>query len=321
MADVDIKENDILRLDRRILSLLLKDNSSKKNIIWATDNYASMGAGFEPTSEIAIESITGNNGLIIRPRIAKSKEEQIYRVRDKAEVFTPAWMCNCQNNLIDSAWFGEDGIFNIELGDHWRTETRTIPFPTKDGETWMDYVEDVRLEVTCGEAPYITSRYDVITGDSIAVWNRIGLLDRKLRVVAENTHSQKDWFRWAKKAVQSIYGYEWQGDNLLLARENILFTYIEHFDYLYHGNPPLAEVESIAKVISWNVWQMDGLRGVVPYSCQNIKITTYELWGAKEEIHPCEGCLTDNIKRHNGIYCRIKDWNTGGTIRFISMIK
>lgn len=185
MADVDIKENDILRLDRRILSLLLKDNSSKKNIIWATDNYASMGAGFEPTSEIAIESITGNNGLIIRPRIAKSKEEQIYRVRDKAEVFTPAWMCNCQNNLIDSAWFGEDGIFNIELGDHWRTETRTIPFPTKDGKTWMDYVQDVRLEVTCGEAPYITSRYDVITGDSIAVWNRIGLLDRKLRVVAE----------------------------------------------------------------------------------------------------------------------------------------
>lgn len=43
--------------------------------------------------------------------------------------------------------------------------------------------------------------------------------------------------------------------------------------------------------------------------------------GAKEEIRPCEGCLTDNIKRHNGIYCKIKDWNTGGTLRFVSMIK
>ena len=115
MADVDIKENEILKLDRRILSLLLKDNSSKYNIIWATDNYVSMGVGFEPTAEMTIDAITGDNGLMIRPRIAKSKEEQICRVRDKAEVFTPAWMCNCQNNLIDNAWFGEEGIFNSEL--------------------------------------------------------------------------------------------------------------------------------------------------------------------------------------------------------------
>ena len=61
MADVDIKENEILKLDRRILSLLLKDNSSKKNIIWATDNYVSMGVGFEPTAEMTIDAITGDN--------------------------------------------------------------------------------------------------------------------------------------------------------------------------------------------------------------------------------------------------------------------
>lgn len=321
MADVDIKENEILKLDRRILSLLLKDNSSKKNIIWATDNYVSMGVGFEPTAEITIETITGDNGLMIRPRIAKSKEEQICRVRDKAEVFTPAWMCNCQNNLIDNAWFGEEGIFNTELHNDWSAQVEVIPFPTKEGKTWKDYVQDIRLEVTCGEAPYLTSRYDTITGAPIAVSNRIGLLDRKLRVVAENTHSREEWLEWAKKAMQSIYGFEWQGDNLLLARENILFTYIEHFESLYQEKPPLKELESIAKIISWNVWQMDGLKGVVPYSCQNTKITTYELWGAKEEIRPCEGCLTDNIKRHNGIYCKIKDWNTGGTLRFVSMIK
>lgn len=321
MADVDIKENEILKLDRRILSLLLKDNSSKKNIIWATDNYVSMGVGFESTAEMTIDAITGDNGLMIRPRIAKSKEEQICRVRDKAEVFTPAWMCNCQNNLIDNAWFGEEGIFNSELDNDWRSRVGVIPFPTKDGKTWKDYVQDIRLEVTCGEAPYITSRYDTITGAPIAVSNRIGLLDRKLRVIAENTHSREEWLDWAKKAMQSIYGYEWQGDNLLLARENILFTYIEHFELLYQEKPPLKELESIAKIISWNVWQMDGLKGVVPYSCRNTKITTYELWGAKEEILPCEGCMTDNIKRHNGIYCKIKDWNTGGTLRFISMIK
>ena len=34
---VDIKENDVLELDKALLPLLLKDNSSKENIIWATD--------------------------------------------------------------------------------------------------------------------------------------------------------------------------------------------------------------------------------------------------------------------------------------------
>ena len=38
---------------------------------------------------------------IIRPRAVKSKEEQTQRAKDKAEVFTPAWICNAQNNLID----------------------------------------------------------------------------------------------------------------------------------------------------------------------------------------------------------------------------
>ncbi len=36
---IDIKENYIYRLDRELLEILLKDRSSGKNIIWATDNY------------------------------------------------------------------------------------------------------------------------------------------------------------------------------------------------------------------------------------------------------------------------------------------
>jgi transcriptional regulator with XRE-family HTH domain len=38
ILDVDIKENDVLRYDRQLLTILLKDNSTKQNIIWATDN-------------------------------------------------------------------------------------------------------------------------------------------------------------------------------------------------------------------------------------------------------------------------------------------
>ena len=100
---IDIKENDLLKIDRSLLEILLKDKTSGKNIIWATDNYSKYGELYTSEKEIKIELITSRYGGIIKPRVEKSKEEQQQRVRQKAEVFTPSWICNAQNNLIDEA--------------------------------------------------------------------------------------------------------------------------------------------------------------------------------------------------------------------------
>ena len=159
------------------------DRSSKKNIIWATDNYADKGFGYRRSDYITVESIVGYHGNVIKPRTEKSKKEQTDRIRDKAEVFTPSWICNKQNNLVDNAWFGTDYVFNIESDKSWDATTEPIRFPTITGKTWQDYIDDVRLEITCGEAPYLVSRYDTVTGEEIEISRRIGLLDRKLRVL------------------------------------------------------------------------------------------------------------------------------------------
>jgi len=318
---VDIKENDVLRYNRQLLTILLKDNSTKQNIIWATDNYVSFGSIYAVNEQITIPLITGKSGNLIKPRVEKNKKEQIARVRDKAEVFTPSWICNKQNNLVDKAWFGADNIFNIETTNGWTTQTRPISFPSKTGKTWQDYVLEERLEVSCGEAPYLVSRYDTITGNPIPTKNRIGLLDRKLRVISENTNDASDWYQWAKTAVQSVYGYEWQGDNLLLARENILYSFADYYQDKFNRKPSKDYMLEIANIISWNIWQMDGLKGVVPNSCRDLKVTSYNLFETEEEIVPCEGCLKNNIHKHNGIYCKIKDWKTGGTLKYVSLLK
>ena len=57
---IDIKEERLLSIDIELLNILLKDNSSGKNIIWATDDYKQNGIGFEFESEITINKITGN---------------------------------------------------------------------------------------------------------------------------------------------------------------------------------------------------------------------------------------------------------------------
>ena len=101
----------------------------------------------------------------------------------------------------------------------------------------MQYVQSRRLEVTCGEAPFLASRYDAATGEMIPVARRIGILDRKLRVVSENAATEDEWRKYATHAVQSTYGYEYQGDNLLLARVNLLLTYAEHLQARWQRKP------------------------------------------------------------------------------------
>lgn len=315
---VDIKENYIYHLDNQLLKILLKDHSSKNNIIWATDNYASKGEGYCFKDYITIKNITGRNGLVIKPRTKKSQREQIKRIKEKAEVFTPSWVCNEQNNLIDNNWFQQENVFNTPQNKTWITNTNKIPFP--QNKNWIDYVSENRLEISCGEAPYLISRYDTVTGEWIKIEDRIGLLDRKLRVINENTVNLEDWFNWCLIAYKSIYGFEWQGDSLLIARENMLFTFMDYYVERFGEMPPIEKTIEIAKIISWNLWQMDGLKFVIPESCKPEIKNQLSLFDNDVTNH-CRGCEINNNKLHIGIYAIIKDWKTKKTKRFIDMIK
>ena len=309
----DILEDDILYGWPDVLQTLLKDHTTKHNIIWATDMYVKdYGEAYSFFNEITVEQITGPLGKVIRPRADKSKEEQTLRVKDKAEVFTPAWVCNAQNNLIDEAWFGRtEGLFNRPDPDNpqkWINNEEKILFP--EGKTWKDYVADTRLEITCGEAPYLANRYDAVTGEYNAnVKCRIGLLDRKLRIVSENAKDSKEWLAWGKKALQATYGFEWQGDNLLLAREALFFTFVEHYIERF-GEQKFNRIKKtimpgVAYIISWNIWQMDGLKMVVPNSCDNVFETNLFGETTKRSCHACEKGV---FYGHIGTPCIIRNW-------------
>lgn len=316
--NIDVVEDKICNLSSVLLETLLKDRSSNKNIIWATDNYSKLGIGYQKKDHIFPASITGRNNTIIRPRVAKTKEEQIKRIRDNAEVFTPSWICNAQNNLIDQQWFGSNSPFNEEKNNSWITIEKKISF--SETKTWTDYVDDTRLEITCGEAPYLTSRYDTVSGKYIDPNNRIGLLDRKLRVISENVNNKKDWINYAKRALQSSYGFEFQGDSLLIARENILLTVMEHYEALYDEIPNKDILIEFAEIISWNIWQMDGLKYVIPLSCHNEDIEEFTLFGTNIIHQECPGCKKNAVTKHNGIYCKIKDWEKNKTVKYVNVV-
>ena len=308
-----------------VLDTLLKDKSTGKNIIWATDPPEELQTVmYEPVTDkspITAQQLWLTHYEVVLPRMMKQTDTQQQRTRKKGEVFSPAWVCNKMNNALDADWFrglgaGETaGQFTVELPQGWQTVETPVQFPACGGRTpaWVQYVQSRRLEVTCGEAPFLVSRYDAATGEMIPVARRIGILDRKLRVVSENAATEDEWRKYATHAVQSTYGYEYQGDNLLLARVNLLLTYAEHLQARWQRKPTEEELQTIAKIISWNLWQMDGLHLSVPGGKpqpEAEQLDLFSMFEAAEEQPPT-------------VSCKVKNWRKGshGTIQNFETIQ
>lgn len=237
---IDVKEFDI---PKDVLEILLLDRTTGNNILWGTDQY-----GYDPNSEIRIDQII--SGDVIKPRVLKSQEDQKSRTDSKAEVYTPIEIIKKMNDSVD-----------MEEPD---TEK---------------YIRKNVLEITCGEAPYLVSRYDVSTGKMIPLSERQGLLDRKMRRIneLEVTKDKRTWEVCMTYAIQSTYGYEWQGDSLLLARENILYDVIDWYEDKFQEVMPLEMMKEIAGIVTYNIFQMDGVTMCIPYSDTPALIMNWEL--------------------------------------------
>jgi len=106
-------------------------------------------------------------------------------------------------------------------------------------------------------------------------------------------------------AYKASYGFEWNGDSLLLARVNLLYTYRDYYIEKW-GVPPIYGLfEAIAIIISYNVFQMDGLTYTIPLTekrerVQQYQLTLFDLDGSEK----VEWTITLSRKRSN-------QWNRG----------
>lgn len=235
----DLNDSTILRENESLLSLLLKDHTTGKNIKWGTDSYINHGYSFRDDQEIKIDLITGWYEGFIRPRVDKDIDIQLERQRNRAEVFTPSWVIKLQ---VDAAL----------------KDMEKLPL--------ADFIQTKWLEITCGEAPYMVNRYDMETGEVIPLKDRAGFIDVKFKKLNEAIESEEEWVKLAVEIYKASYGYEYQGDSLLLARENLILTFIDNYFYMFGAFPKEKILLEITKIISLNVFQMDGLTYEVPFS-------------------------------------------------------
>lgn len=290
--DIDIQENDLLRETPELLKVLLQDRTTGKNIIWATSSYSHLGEAYSPKAKIAQHLITKDNGHLIRPRVDKEKHEQKDRTKGNAEVFTPTWIVKKQNDLIEA-------------------EFKELPLE--------DYVSKIWLEITCGEAPYMCSRYDTVTGGFLDITKRVGFVDRKIQRISKEVKNRQHWFKLVKKAYQASYGYEFQGDSLLLARENLLYTFIDYYEDKFKEHPRSELKLIIAEIISYNVFQMDGLEYIIPYSEVHLADKKLIQMNLFSEIEEPEEIELELVIPKSGEKVKIKDWKKGKMITFESL--
>lgn len=261
---IDKFEDTIRENMPNILDILLIDHTTStankvKNIIWANNNYINYGSKFyAPTAQVKRELVTGYMSHIIWPRSLKSKEIQKERTKLKAEVFTPTWIVKKQNDEIDKEY---------------------------QNDLIEKYVKRKWIEIACGEAPYMASRYDMETGEKINLSDRIGFVDRKLQRINNEIEDKENWQKFVVDAYKSSYGFEWSGDSLLLARENLLYTYRDYYFDKWSEVPSYVHLEKIAEIISYNIFQMDGLNLSIPLTERKEKKREISLFdNAKSEV-------------------------------------
>ena len=299
--------DDILKLrSLKLLNKVLIDKTTKKNILWATDAYKEAGKAYNRDREITQDLITGRNADVIKTRARKAMEQQSLRTKQHAEVFTPLWIVNKMNDHADEVWFEHADVFFQE-----NEPTKHIEFPPE--KTWQQYVDSRRMEITCGEGPYLATRYDVESGEAIPIENRIGILDRKLRIVNEFTTGEEDWLKWAYRALEATYGYEFQGDNVLISRVNLLMTFEEYLQARFKRKPTLSEYFQVANIIAWNIWQMDGLAGTIPYCRAEDEYTQLSMFDEPD--------LEEQIQKAKNVqpHCQIFNWRKRESLEYLTL--
>lgn len=206
--------------------------------------------------------------LPVLPRYMKARLDQRERTKAKAEVFTPVSIVKEMNDLVNK---------HCE-------------------EDYNDYIDSRVLEVCCGEAPFLTSRYDAATGEWVEIKDRVGLLDRKLQHIPEDV--DKDiWVELATRALKASYGYEWQEDSIYLARENLLMNVIEHYVDKFGLYPKHSTVREWAEIVSYNIFRMDGLTLCIPETSKKAKVMNWETG----KIEHFDGTPIKNKKKRSAI--------------------
>lgn len=280
-----------------VLDRLLMDKTTGDHILWATDRYEKHGQIYDALFEILPQTLLDINRVKIGPKALGRLTDPGSRNELDSPKTIPLWAINRVLNLQDEVWFECADVFNTETVRSWISSADRMDFGKK---RWDKYVERSILEPESEEAEFLVTRYDPETGDVLPVEKRVGALDRKLRVVCENTEREEDWIEWALYALESVYGYAFAGDAVMISRCLLLLSFADWYEAVWHKRASKRLLQDAAKKIAWNFWQMDPETGRVPYGHPESRIGSFpflKMRFCQQARHPNAGFTMENPER------------------------
>lgn len=306
--NMNYNEGSVFRSNLNILNIILFDRSASRDLVFATSMYKIHGELYKEDGYITPKLISGKMKNLIKPKINKKPSDI-----DRVKLIFDSWRFNVDNDKHNFK-FDCNNVFGDELGS------------CLNVEDWKNSISKKILIMECEEATCLVTRYNLETKEVIEPFKRRGILDKRLNLINQNINDEKEWYDMVLVAYKSIYGFDYRGDNVLLARENLLHDFVDNYRYKFYKDPSEEQLIEVAKIVSWNIWQMDALKFVIPFSCINIRKEDFQLSIFEDENEAltgnwCMGCRFDDFKKHNGTYCKIKDWDSGKIIKFVDLVK
>ena len=93
----------------------------------------------------------------------------------------------------------------------------------------------------------------------------------------------------------------------MIARENLLYTYIDYYLERFKEKPYIEDLKEIAEIISWNFFQMDGIKFVIPNSCKNELEIDHTLFG-EQRIKNDINSQVDVVKYSSNDWKRLSEF-------------
>ncbi|MFC3929040.1 hypothetical protein ACVR05_04135 [Streptococcus caprae] len=252
---------------KQLEHLLLIDRTTRKPLVWASERQAFRGRGFQATDELSTLKFTGIYQDVIKPLALKIEEGSA----QAAEAIN-----------LD----GIQHVIDLELTG-------------MDFLSWTEFLETRWLDKRALEGGFLITPYHQATGQTIPILQRAGILDLKLQAIMREVTSPNAFFTWAQIAYQTSYAYLLAGDDLFLLRDELLKTFDAYYAAKFFLAPLPQFREEIARIISYNIVQMDDSTFSVPPSEPTDQAIQLDLFGQiAEQQAPSAAMKT-----------RIKDWN------------
>ena len=90
-------------------------------------------------------------------------------------------------------------------------------------------------------------------------------------------------------------------------------TFFEYVEYVWDRQPTDKELKPIINIVTWNIWQMDGLTGTIPFKKaqeQHQQLDMFSMMGFDDE---------SKAEEEPQPLCRIFDWRSNKSITYMSM--